>query len=208
MYKSNSRENQDLFILSVLGKKFQGTYVEIGSAWPIRDNNTYLLESEFNWRGISFDNDPIFTNEFNSIRKNPCILADATQLNYTDIFEKYNLGPHIDYLQLDIDPQDNTLKALKLIDFNKYSFSVITYEHVLYDGGVNERAESRKILESYGYVRVISDVMHGDVIFEDWYVNEKYMPDNNWKEFIGECIKMNNGNLDEKYSKLFDKFLK
>jgi hypothetical protein len=206
-YKSNSRENQDLFVLSVLNKKTEGTYVEIGSAWPIKSNNTYLLESEFHWNGISFDNDLSFVNEFNYIRRNQCVLADATELDYSAIFEECGLNIHIDYLQLDIDPPSNTFKVLKLIDFNKYSFSVITYEHDLSAGGVSERIESRNILESHGYTRVISDVMHGDVIFEDWYVNEKYMPNDNWKEFIGENIKMNNENIDKKYTTLFNKLL-
>ena len=208
MYISNSRENQDLFVLSVLDKKIEGTYVEIGSAWPIKSNNTYLLESEFYWQGISFDNDSSFVNEFNYIRKNQCVLADATELDYSAIFEECGLNTHIDYLQLDIDPPDNTFKVLNLIDFNKYSFSVITYEHDLSAGGKSERLESRKILESYGYTRVISDVMHGDTIFEDWYINEKYMPNNNWKEFIGEQVKMNNEDINIKYKKLFEKLLK
>ena len=208
MYTSNSRENQDLFILSVLNKKLEGTYVEIGSAWPIKANNTYLLESEFYWQGISFDNDPNFVNEFNYTRRNQCLLADATELDYSAIFEECGLDTHIDYLQLDIDPPHNTFKVLNLIDFNKYSFSVITYEHDSSSGGIKERIESRKILESYGYTRVIGDVMHNDIIFEDWYINKKYMPNNNWKEFIGEQIKMNNENIDIKYKKLFEKFLK
>ena len=208
MYISNSRENQDLFVLSVLDKKIEGTYVEIGSAWPIKSNNTYLLESEFYWQGISFDNDSSFVNEFNYIRKNQCVLADATELDYSAIFEECGLNTHIDYLQLDIDPPDNTFKVLNLIDFNKYSFSVITYEHDLSAGGKSERLESRKILESYGYTRVISDVMHGNTIFEDWYINEKYMPNNNWKEFIGEQVKMNNEDINIKYKKLFEKLLK
>ena len=208
MYISNSRENQDLFVLSVLDKKIEGTYVEIGSAWPIKSNNTYLLESEFYWQGISFDNDSSFVNEFNYIRKNQCVLADATELDYSAIFEECGLNTHIDYLQLDIDPPDNTFKVLNLIDFNKYSFSVITYEHDLSAGGKSECLESRKILESYGYTRVISDVMHGDTIFEDWYINEKYMPNNNWKEFIGEQVKMNNEDINIKYKKLFEKLLK
>ena len=151
MLRSNSRENQDLFILSVLDKKAEGTYVEIGSAWPIKDNNTYLLESEFYWQGISFDSDANFSNEFNSVRQNQCVLADATELDYSSIFEECGLGTHIDYLQLDIDPPHNTFKALNKIDFNKYSFSVITYEHDFSSGGHLERIESRKILESYGY---------------------------------------------------------
>jgi hypothetical protein len=207
-YKSNSRENQDLFVLCVLDKKVDGIYVEVGSAWPIKDNNTYLLESEFNWQGVSFDNDYSFANEFNNVRKNQCVLADATELDYNYIFEECGLPTHIDYLQLDIDPPHNTFKVLNKIDFNKYSFSVITYEHDFSSGGKEERIKSRQILESYGYTRVISDVMHGDIIFEDWYVNEKYMPNDNWKEFIGENIPMDIESINEKYNNIFIKLLK
>ena len=202
-YNSNSRENQDLFILSVLDKKKEGTYLEIGSATPIIDNNTYLLESEFNWTGVSIDFNYAFINEF-KVRSNPFILADATELDYNLLISNYYKSTHIDYLQLDIDPPSNTFKALNKINFDKFSFSVITYEHDLYAGGDYEREASRKILESYGYTRVISDVMHNNLIFEDWYINEKYMPTDMWKQFIGNNINLNTNALDEKYKNLFN----
>ena len=202
-YNSNSRENQDLFILSVLDKKKEGTYLEIGSATPIIDNNTYLLESEFNWTGVSIDFNYAFINDFN-VRSNPFILADATELDYDLLISNYYKSTHIDYLQLDIDPPSNTFKALNKINFDKFSFSVITYEHDLYAGGDYEREASRKILESYGYTRVISDVMHNNLIFEDWYINEKYMPTDMWKQFIGNNINLNTNALDEKYKNLFN----
>lgn len=208
IYKSNSRENQDLFVLSVLDNKQNGTYVEIGSARPIVDNNTYLLESQFNWKGISIDSDLNFVQQFNQIRSNKCLHLDATIVNYNELFQSINLDFHIDFLQLDIDPPNNTFKVLKKLDFTKYSFSVITYEHDLSSGGTEERIESRKIIESYGYTRVISDVMHGDITFEDWYINEKYMPNDNWKQFIGENIKMDLGNINKKYIDLFKEYLK
>ena len=199
-----SSQCQDLFILSVLDKKTYGTYVEIGGGVGIDDNNTYLLESGFGWKGISLEYTPWKAQTFSS-RNNPCLCIDATTANYNDLFQQYNLGPHIDYLQLDIDPPSNTLLALKQIDFTKYSFSVITYEHDAYCGGENERTESRQILESYGYTRVISNILHTGWEFEDWYINEKHMPNNNWKEFIGENIELRDHN--EKYFNLFTKFL-
>ncbi len=202
--KSNSRENQDLFILYVLNKKNNGTYIELGANHPITDSNTYLLEKEFNWKGISFEIDVALVNTFNIIRKNPCIIADATTVDYTQLFEFCNISNHIDYLQLDIDPHQNTFKALNLIDFSKYEFSIITYEHDLYRGGEKEREESRKILDSYGYTRIMSDVMHDDLVFEDWYINEKYMPNDNWKNFVGEKISMNTENLLQKYKDIFN----
>ena len=36
-----------------------------------------------------------------------------------------------------------------------------------------------------GYTLLIPDVRHGDLKFEDWYINEKHMPSNTWKRFIG-----------------------
>ena len=206
-YRSNSREHQDFFILSVLDKKQNGTHVEIGSGPPIHSSNTYLLETSFWWRGVGIEWGEWYVQEHQKSRRNPCLRIDATTANYSEIFEKYNLGPHIDFLQLDIDPPDNTFKALNCIDFNKYSFSVITYEHDFYNGGASERTESRTILESYGYTRVITDVQSDDLVFEDWYVNEKYMPNDNWKEFIGSNIKLNPGNTDPRYVELFNKFL-
>jgi hypothetical protein len=202
-YNSNSRENQDLFILSVLDKKKEGTYLEIGSATPIIDNNTYLLESEFNWTGVSIDFNYAFINDFN-VRLNPFILADATELDYDLLISNHYKSTHIDYLQLDIDPPSNTFKALNKINFDKFSFSVITYEHDLYAGGEYEREASRKVLESYGYTRVISDVMHNNLIFEDWYVNEKYMPTDIWKQFIDSNVNLNTNSLNEKYQNLFN----
>ena len=68
------------------------------------------------------------------------------------------------------------------------TFSVITYEHDLWCGGKDERLESRKILESNGYTRVVSDLMDGPLPFEDWYVNEKYMKSDTWKQFVGENV--------------------
>ncbi len=202
--KSNSRENQDLFVLYVLNKKNNGTYIEIGANHPIIDSNTFLLEKEFNWKGLSFEIDVTLVNTFNVIRTNPCILADATVIDYNQLFEFCNTPKHIDFLQLDIDPHENTLKALNKIDLSKYEFSIITYEHDFYRGGEKEREESRKILDNYGYTRVISDVMHDDFIFEDWYINEKYMPNDNWKNFIGEKINMNTEKLSQKHKDIFN----
>jgi hypothetical protein len=208
-YVSNSRENQDLFILSVLDNKKNGTYIEIGCGEPINGNNTFLLEKEFNWKGVSIDIDKSLCDSFMMLRKNDILCDDATKLNYDTVFNKYAINNHIDFLQLDIDPPLNIcIEVLKLIDFNKYSFSIIMYEHNLYLGNDEYRKESRRILEGYGYKRVISDVCHDFQPFEDWYINDNFMPNNNWKEFLSENINTNPTNLDKKINELFNKFLK
>ena len=185
---SYSQSAQDIFVLSVLDQKRDGTYLEIGSSVPVDNNNTYLLETEFGWKGISFEFDEKKNDLFRLIRKNPVIGGDATTHDYSKIIEDSELGNHIDYLQIDIDPYWNTFKCLKNIDFDKYTFSVITYEHDLWCGGKDERLESRKILESKGYTRVVSDLMDGVLPYEDWYINEEYIPSDTWKQFVGENV--------------------
>lgn len=192
---SKSQVSQDLFVICALDGKRDGTYFEVGASVPVNNNNTYLLESKFGWRGISFELDGNLVNWFNDVRKNICIRADATNVDFMNIARLSGFGNHFDYLQLDIDPPRNTLKSLKSLDLNKISFSVVTYEHDSYTGGEKERAESREILESHGYTRVLSDVRHDDKAFEDWWVNEKYMRSDNWKNFIGEGIVMNKNNM-------------
>lgn len=49
---STSQKKQDLFVLSVLNFKQNGFFVEFGAANGKHLSNTYLLEKEFNWKGI------------------------------------------------------------------------------------------------------------------------------------------------------------
>jgi len=209
MIQSYSSQYQDLFVLSVLDNKKQGTYIEFGAQHPVKDNNTYLLETEFLWTGTSIEWDVNYCSLFNFVRKNKCLCVDATLVDTSKLF---NNTDHIDFLQLDLDPPKNTFKVLQNIDFSKISFSIITFEHDLYAGGHYERIESRKILEDAGYTRVISDVIgwtgEEDVPFEDWYINEKYMPNDNWKKFIGENVSMqrNPNKINHDYLKLFKEF--
>ena len=205
---SNSQALQDLFVICVLNGKRNGTYLEVGANQPIHENNTFLLESKFGWSGVSFEMIPDLVREFNRVRRNVCIRCDATVVDFTNIIRTSGLGPHIDYLQLDIEPPANTFKALKEIDFQYFSFSVITYEHDLYAGGHTEREESREILSRNGYTRVVSDVSYGDLLFEDWYINQRFMPNENWRQFIMEKVSMNRDAIKSSVKEKFDNVLR
>ena len=80
--KNYSQANQDLFVLEVLNYKKNGTYLEIGSNEPISISNTFLLENDFGWTGISVEIQSALVEKFNSTRKNKCFNADATILDY------------------------------------------------------------------------------------------------------------------------------
>lgn len=196
--RTYSQAYQDLFVLTVLDGKKDGTYVEIGSNHPSIANNTFVLEKIFNWKGVSFDIDEELCREFKLQRRNPVVVGDATTADYSSIFEQYRLPTNprrIDYLQVDIEPAPQTLAALKAINLDLYKFSVITFETDIYAGGGNAKIaeESREYLQSYGYQLVAKDVMNGGNSFEDWYVDPTTVSEERWKPFESqsvECVEL------------------
>ena len=168
-----SQAYQDMFVLSMLDGKENGTYLEIGSGPPIVNNNTALLEAKFNWKGISIDMDQNFTDEFAKKRKNTVLTRNALEIDYRELLNNAGFGKSIDYLQIDCDPPENSLKALERIPFNEYKFAVITFEHDHYcDESKTIKTRSRNLLAALGYELVIGDVSVDKISsFEDWWVH-------------------------------------
>jgi len=171
--KNFSESYQDMFVLTMLNGKRKGTYLEIGAADPFYGNNTALLEQDFEWTGISLDIDQQFIDAFSKERKNPCLLKDATLVNYEKFLSGLDFSNNIDYLQLDCDPPNITYKILLSIPFEKYQFAVITYEHDYYcDESKSFREKSRKYLESFGYVMVAGNIAPDEWRnYEDWWIH-------------------------------------
>ncbi len=167
-----SEASQDLFVVRMTQSKRQGTYVEVGSGHPIYSNNSYLLESEYGWRGVSVELSTGLAQEFGVTRVNPVVNSDATLLDYSTLFEEYKLPKEIDYLQIDIDPALQSLEALRSIPFQEYKFSVITFEHDRYRANRKIAKESRKILHGFGYNLVVKNLTLETLKpFEDWWVH-------------------------------------
>jgi len=185
--------DQEQFVLNLLDNKKEGYYVELGAFHSKNGSNTYRLENEFNWKGVSFEIVPEWHQEISENRKNPCILGDATKFDYVRYFEENDFPNQIDYLQVDIDsgykldgrPNGNaylSLHGLIAVPLTKYRFSVITFEHDanMYWRNIAMRDVQREILDSLGYSLVVRQ-MH-----EDWWVDpnvidlEKYRPFFEW----------------------------
>lgn len=166
-----SQAFQDMFVLSILDGKKNGTYVEIGGDHGVIISNTYLLETEFDWKGVSFEIDQSKVEGYNSIRDNKCICADAIQFDYKKFFKENNYPKQIDYLQVDIEPAWQTLNALKALPLDEYRFSAITYETDLYKDGPDAGEEAMEILLSHGYELVVRNVANQNNPYEDWYVD-------------------------------------
>ena len=180
---SKSQIGQDIFVLTQLNNKKDGTFVDIGVGHPTLINNTYVLENDFNWGGISFDIGPPHTWEYKIYdkykhinisdykkmwrddRSTPIICCDALETDYNEVFKEYNLPKNIDYLSMDLEPPMATFECLKLIPFDKYQFKIITFETDYYREK-NTQDPSRELLNSYGY-KLVKSVRNQ----EDWYIH-------------------------------------
>ena len=170
-----SQAGQDQFVIETLKGKNDGVYVEIGAYHSTSISNTYILEKDYRWTGVSFEIDPVRAEEFNRNRVNKCYTADAMTFDYEDLFDRLKLPKQIDYLQVDIEPATNSLQALMRLPLEKYRFSVITFEHDLYadPNNVQIKEKQKEILSGLGYVLVRDNVIcnHPDLPFEDWWID-------------------------------------
>jgi len=173
---------QDMFVLAALNGRKNGTFLEIGAYHSKFISNTYLLESQFGWNGVSVDIDSYAATTFQNERTAKFYHHDALTLDYQRIIFNDFKSNRIDYLSLDIEPSTNTLQCLKNLPLTHCRFSVITYETDYYDTAtpkeVNERVreDSRSILKSHGYVLVSGNLSNLDAEhpFEDWYLDGEF----------------------------------
>ena len=176
---SMSQAGQESFVQNILNFKTKGSYVEIG-AWDAKHlSNTYLLETQFGFHGIALEISRRFAFRYNLRRRNRCIRADATTVDYLSLFKKYNMPKIIDYLQLDIAPPSNTFMSLTRIPFEEYQFRVITFEHDLYSSPENLKYKNAAFdfLTKKGYDRLASNVQNDGYPFEDWYIKKDLLTD-------------------------------
>lgn len=164
-----SQAMQDMFVLTMLNGKKNGTYLEVGSGDAFYGSNTAILDKLFHWKGTSIDYNNNYKKSYES-RKSTYINGDALDLNYSDVLSDF--PKEVDYLQLDCDPAKVTFEVLKKIPFDKYKFAVITFEHDSYNGGSEYRDLSRKYLIGKGYQLVVDNVAPDRLCsFEDWWIH-------------------------------------
>ena len=171
-----SEAGQDIFALNLIGKN--GTYLEVGGFKPKLDSNTYILETQNNWRGITIE----FKKELQSLwssckeRKNRIYFEDALKFDYKTALEENNLPLHLNYLSCDIDPRDKTFDALKKILKEGLSFDFISFEHDDYTSDVSYHKLVSEYLIPKGYKIAVNNIYpknKKNKIFETWFVNSK-----------------------------------
>ena len=190
------QSNQDRFVLNVLKEKKQGYFLEIGSNHPININNSYLLETSYDWKGIMVESLPEFLPLYIEHRPNSIhVINDATTIDYKNLFEANNMPLSFDYLQIDLEvSNESTLNTLRKLDtdvLDTYKFATVTFEHDIYVGDCyNTRLSSRDIFKRRGYVCVFEDISNDGCPYEDWYVH----PDLVDMNYVNNLIENNRTN--------------
>lgn len=168
--KNYSRHFQDMFVLAALNGKKNGTFIELGSGHPTLFNNTKLLEEEFDWKGISIDNSERMCHIFSRERSTNVLLADASKLDYKELFKANCMEKNIDFLRFNA--EEASLQALEKIPFDKHTFNVIQFQHNACWWGVETRDKSREILSALGYVLFVPNLAINEAQpYEDWWLN-------------------------------------
>lgn len=175
---SYSQRGQDLFAIQILNNIKNGTFLDFGCRGPIDINNTYLLEKEYNFSGLSFDIDNEEINKWKNTDRNynNAICCDLLTLNIEEKLNSFYKSNIIDYFSFDLEPPLLTLEVLKRFPFDKYKFKVITFEHDFYRG-FNTLNPSRDIFLKNGYRKIkreymnIYDVDKRIYLSEDWWIH-------------------------------------
>ncbi len=180
----NGQAFADRFVLNCTNFKTNGYFLELGSRHAKWNNNSYILEKNFGWKGIMVDRVATHKGDYESDRKNSnAIIEDATKINYRKIFEDNNFPLDLDFWQLDLEVRDNTaLDTFMKIDeqlLDHYRFATVTMEHDIYTGlqnAINTRTRTREVLKNRGYYCVFSDILDPpevcvDYPYEDWWVH-------------------------------------
>jgi|TARA_B110000858_G_C17494780_1_gene333277 hypothetical protein len=176
--KTYSQIGQDIFVLEQTNNKKNGTFVDIGGGHPSHLNNTFILEKEYLWTGISLDIGPphahlcyemtkeSYVDFWGSKRSTPIVVSDALETDFSLLFKEHSLPTYIDYLSIDLEPPLVTYEALKRVPFDEYKFKVITFETDFYREK-STQDPSRELLKSHGY-KLVASIKNQ----EDWYIRE------------------------------------
>jgi hypothetical protein len=167
-----SQFGQDEFALKQTNFKKEGFYIDIGCGEPSFINNTYVLEKDYYWSGLSIDKDKKRTDKWNGVRSTQNLYNESVfDLDISSILKEMNAPNLIDYLSMDLEPPDLTFQALDVIPWSEYKIKIVTYEHDSYRNNSKYVEPSRKFFTEKGYTRYDLSFLKPSVSrIEDWWI--------------------------------------
>jgi len=176
-YYSQEWTGQDAFVANKLNFLKNGFFVDIGCHDYKWLSNTYFFEKELNWQGLAVDMDSQWEQGWKNNRPNSHFIChDGVTLDYQKVLDELKAPSIIDYLSIDTEPPEISLKCLVKILETNYTFKVITFETDCWTGNNVARDGSREILKSKGYTfvkEVCDPVTHKIGSQDDFWINEK-----------------------------------
>lgn len=184
-----SISNQDNWVLDMTQNKMNGVFLDLGCGNGIINNNTYKLESQFNWSGVCVDKNYSIWSECILNRTSVCLnyeivasenmILNSGQTTINTIIDNYFNGSDIDYLSINLNC--DTLDVIKSIDFDRFNIKLITLQHNRYKTFYNCIDSFHYFLLSKNFERKFIDVtgvVEGNEKFnqpyEDWFYNKSY----------------------------------
>jgi FkbM family methyltransferase len=195
---SYSQLNQDINVLKFYNNKKDGYFVEIGASDGINLSNTYLLEKEYNWKGICIE--PIVEQYKQLINNRKCICENFSIYNTSDLdieFAICNENSLLSGIYSYIDLHKNTVEKDKKIFISKTktlteildknnSPKFIEYLSIDTEGS---ELEVLKGIDFNKYKFGIIDIEHNYVEprrtqIKELLINKnyKYLKENNWDD--------------------------
>ena len=88
---------QDVFALLMVGDNYDKTFLEFGATDGLELSNTYLLESEFNWKGVLCEPSPqwhevLFKNRPKTKIVTDCIWKNSNEIEISTILKKIRIS--------------------------------------------------------------------------------------------------------------------
>jgi len=122
--RSTSQLGQDLWVLERLGFKRNGFFVEFGATDGIRLSNSYLLEQDFDWRGICAEPNPRMFAQL--ARNRRCIVSEACVAARTGDVVEFVLAEEYGGMVKDLDIDHHAKKRLAYLEDSSNRITLIT----------------------------------------------------------------------------------
>ena len=166
---SYSQLNQDINVLKFYNNKTDGYFVEIGASDGIKISNTYLLEKEYNWKGICIE--PIQEEYEKLVNNRKCICENISVYSSSNLELEFaichensllsGLYSHIDHHKNTVDNNkkifnSKTKTLTDILDINK-SPKFIEYLSIDTEGS---ELEILKGIDFNKYMFGIIDIEH------------------------------------------------
>ena len=124
---SHSQIGQDLRVVEFYNNKEDGFFIEVGASNGIYLSNTYLLETEYKWKGICCEPIPdrfqeLVINRPNSVCYNQAVYSESGLSLIFDIANNFDLlsgiSEHIDAYKLNVDSNKTSIEVqtISLLD--------------------------------------------------------------------------------------------